>query len=142
MGFAVKLDTNGTHPERLAELIASGNIDYVAMDIKNSREKYAQTVGVPVDADKIDASIRVIIGSGIDHEFRTTVVREFHEKADFEKIGKRISGAKRYFLQQFLDSGALIGNGDTMHAVGKDEMQAFAEAAGAYVPTLLRGVAE
>lgn len=141
MGFAVKLDTNGTHPERLAAILESGNVDYVAMDIKNSREKYAKTVGVPVDTDKIDESIRVIIDSGVDHEFRTTVVRELHEKADFEKIGKWISGAKRYFLQQFLDSGALIGDADAMHAVAGSEMETYADAARVCVPTQLRGVA-
>ncbi len=142
MGFLVKLDTNGTHPERLEKILSSGNVDYVAMDVKNSRDKYAKTVGVPVDVDKIDESVRVIINSGVDHEFRTTVVSEFHEVSDFAEIGKRLSGAKRYFLQQFLDSGALIGDGSTMHAASKAEMETFAEAASTYVPTFLRGLAE
>lgn len=142
MGFSVKLDTNGTHPNRLAELLASGNIDYVAMDVKNSREKYEKTVGVRVDTDAIDSSIHTIITSGVEHEFRTTVVAELHEKADFVEIGERLRGAKRYFLQQFLDSGALIGDGSKMHAATKAEMETFAVAARAFVPTFLRGVAE
>ncbi len=142
MGFAVKLDTNGTHPDRLSEILSSGNVDYVAMDVKNSRYKYAKTVGVSVDVDKIDESVRVIINSGVDHEFRTTVVSEFHEVSDFAEIGKRLSGAKRYFLQQFLDSGALIGDGATMHAASKSEMERFAAASETFVPTFLRGVAE
>lgn len=142
MGFFVKLDTNGTHPDRLSEILSSGNVDYIAMDVKNSRDKYAKTVGVPVDIDKIDESVRVIINSGIDHEFRTTVVSELHEASDFAEIGERLSGAKRYFLQQFLDSGALIGDGATMHAASRAEMETFAKAAGAYVPTFLRGLAE
>lgn len=141
MGFKVKLDTNGTHPDRLRTILASGNVDYVAMDIKNSRAKYAKTVGAPVDVDKIDESVRVIIESGVDHEFRTTVVRELHEKEDFDEIGQRLKGAKRYFLQQFLDSGALVGDGGAMHAASKAEMETFAEASGRYVPTELRGVA-
>ncbi len=142
MGYAVKLDTNGTHPERLKEMLASGNVDYVAMDVKNSREKYASTVGVPIDTDKIERSVKTVIESGVEHEFRTTVVKEFHEKSDFHKIGEMISGAKRYFLQQFTDSGALIGDGGTMHAVTKSEMTEFACAASEFVPTELRGVKE
>lgn len=142
MGFSVKLDTNGTHPDRLAALLASGNVDYVAMDVKNSREKYEKTVGVHVDTDAIDRSVRTIIDSGVEHEFRTTVVAELHEEADFAEIGKRLCGAKRYFLQQFLDSGALIGDGSKMHAATKAEMETFAAAARVNVPTFLRGVAE
>ncbi len=140
MGYAVKLDTNGTHPERLEAILASGKVDYVAMDVKNSREKYADTVGAPIDTDKISSSIRAIIASGVDHEFRTTVVRELHEKRDFDEIGQWLSGAKRYFLQQYKDSGALIGDADKMHAASGAEMAEFATAAGVYVPTELRGI--
>ena len=86
MGYAVKLDTNGTHPDALAELISEGLVDYVAMDIKNSREKYSLTCGVDVDTNAIDESIAIIIGSGIAHEFRTTVVEELHEPSDFAAI--------------------------------------------------------
>lgn len=125
LGYAVKLDTNGLHPERLAELIDCGLLDYVAMDIKNSPEKYSMTAGVPVCMDKIKKSIDILISSGIDHEFRTTVVKPLHEKDDFQKIGELIRGAKRYYLQQFLDSGDLIGDPAKLSAYGKDEMEAF-----------------
>ena len=101
-GFKVKLDTNGAHPQMLARLLDAGMLDYVAMDIKNSRGKYALTVGLPqIDLAPIDESIRLLRASGIDHEFRTTVVRELHEPADFEEIGRWIAGAPRYYLQAF-----------------------------------------
>ena len=103
-GFAVKLDTNGSHPRMLEHLLANGLVDYVAMDIKNSPEKYAQTIGLAaIDLAPIDESIGLLLHSAIEYEFRTTVVRQFHDADDFEKIGSWIAGAKRYFLQAFTD---------------------------------------
>lgn len=103
-GFAVKLDTNGSHPAMLRELLDEGLLDYVAMDIKNTRAKYARTVGRPqVNLDAIDESIALLMGSGIEYEFRTTVVQELHEASDFEEIGRWIEGAEHYFLQSFTD---------------------------------------
>ena len=119
MGFAVKLDTNGTSPDLLSELISEGLVDYVAMDIKNSQKKYALTVGKEVDIEKIKRSVDILLSGKIDYEFRTTVVRELHEKEDFLAISEWISGAKRYFLQTFEDSGDLIGSG--FSAYSKDE---------------------
>ena len=101
-GFLVKLDTNGYHPAMLRRLIEERLVDYVAMDIKNSPGKYAQTCGLPrIDLDLIDESISLLMGSSVPYEFRTTVVRELHEARDFEEIGKWIEGADRYFLQAF-----------------------------------------
>lgn len=111
MSFAVKLDTNGTNPELVEELISEGLLDYVAMDIKNSPDKYAQTVGREVDMDKINQTVDLLLSEKVDYEFRTTVVRELHEISDFEAISTWIKGAKRYFLQTFEDSGDLIGSG-------------------------------
>ena len=123
MGFAVKLDTNGTSPDLLSELISEGLVDYVAMDIKNSQKKYALTVGKEVDIEKIKRSVDILLSGKIDYEFRTTVVRELHEKEDFIAISEWISGAKRYFLQTFEDSGDLIGSG--FSAYSKDETKAI-----------------
>ena len=101
-GFLVKLDTNGYHPEMLKGLIEAGLVDYVAMDIKNSFTKYGITVGVPdLDTESVRTSIDILMNSNIDYEFRTTVVKEFHELSDFEEIGEMIKGAKKYFLQQY-----------------------------------------
>lgn len=111
LGFSVKLDTNGSFPEKLEKLVNMGLIDYVAMDIKNSRNKYCLTTDAQIDLEKIDKSISFLINSGVDYEFRTTVVKEYHSVEDIKDIGEWIKGAKRYFLQNFVDSGDLIKDG-------------------------------
>ena len=140
MGFAVKLDTNGSFPERLKTLLDAGLVDKVAMDIKNSPEKYGVTAGVEnFDLAPIERSIELIKNSGVDYEFRTTVVAELHSAEDFEGIGKMIEGAKAYFLQSFVDSGDLIGEG--MSAPTKEELEKYMKIAQKYVPaTQIRGV--
>ncbi len=116
LGLAIKLDTNGSYPEKLKSLVEAGLCDYIAMDIKNSKEKYPETVGIKdFDISAIEKSVSYIMSCGVDYEFRTTVVRELHEAADIEKIGEWIRGAKRYFLQNFVDSGNLIGEGMSAH---------------------------
>ena len=140
MGFLTKLDTNGYHPEILKKLLREGLADYVAMDIKNSPEKYAMTAGLEkIEMDRILESIRVLMESGTDYEFRTTVVSQLHEAQDFEEIGRMIRGAKRYFLQQFTDRDSVpFGN---LTAPDQAQMEAFAAVARQYVPeTQLRGV--
>ena len=112
MGFAVKLDTNGCFPHRLEALLRDGLLDYVAMDIKNSPEKYSATVGVPdFDLGPVRESIALLRTAGVDYEFRTTVVRELHTGDDILAIGRWLEGAPRYFLQNFVDSGGLISQG-------------------------------
>lgn len=121
MNFAVKLDTNGTNPDLLSELIDEGLVDYVAMDIKNSPEKYPKTVGVNCDMEKIGRSVSLLLEDKVDYEFRTTVVRELHTKTDFVAISEWICGAKRYFLQTFEDSGDLIGQGFSAYSREESE---------------------
>ena len=125
IGYAVKLDTNGSNPDILINLISENLIDYVAMDIKNSPEKYSITCGCDVNVDKIKESVSIIIESGINHEFRTTTVREYHSAEDFEAIAQWLKGDSKYFLQHFEDSGNLIG--ENLSPLSKDEMTAFAE---------------
>lgn len=126
MGYLVKLDTNGCYPDALAEILSKRFVDYVAMDIKNSREKYSLTVGVPnFDLAPIDESIRLIRESGIDYEFRTTAVRQFHTAADFTAIGRWLHGSKNYYIQNFNDSGNLIGSG--MSGFSEEELRSFAD---------------
>ena len=132
MGFAVKLDTNGTRPEIIRSLIEKDLVDYFAMDVKNSPEKYAETAGSDVDLNKIRESVGLLIHRAKDYEFRTTVVKGFHEEEDFDEIGKFISGAKKYFLQKFTDSGALIGKVEG--ACSDEEMDLFLSVAQKYVP--------
>lgn len=139
-GFAVKLDTNGSFPKRLREAVDSGLVDYVAMDIKNSPEKYAATCGLPVfDLSKVQESVRFLMNGAIPYEFRTTVVDEFHEAADMEAIGKWIAGARAYYLQNFVDSGACIREG--LHAKTPEELHLFRSLLTKYVPnTQVRGI--
>ena len=139
-GYAVKLDTNGSYPERLKLLVNEGFVDYVAMDIKNSRELYGRTAGLQhFDISKIEESVSFLMSSAVDYEFRTTVVNELHTVESITDAAKWIQGAKRYFLQSFTDSGNLIGEG--MSGVGKEEMQKMCEAASQFVPnTALRGI--
>ena len=125
MGYLVKLDTNGCYPDALEEILSKKFVDYVAMDIKNSREKYSLTIGVPnFDLTPIDESIRLIRESGIDYEFRTTAVRQFHTAADFTAIGRWLRGSKNYYIQNFNDSGNLIGSG--MSDFSEEELRSFA----------------
>lgn len=140
LGFAVKLDTNGSFPDILADLIKSGLVDYVAMDIKNTEEKYPLTVDIKdFDYSNIRKSIDFLINGFIDYEFRTTVVAEYHSIADIEKIAGRLKGAKRYFLQNFVDSGNLIG--ENLHAVSVNELEQMKSAALRFIQNVeIRGI--
>ncbi len=109
LGYLVKLDTNGSFPEKLEELINEGIIDYVAMDIKNSREKYPLTAGAPQDiVARVKKSVNILMTCGIDYEFRTTVTGNLHTIEDMAAIGEWIKGAKAYYLQPFKDSGDIV----------------------------------
>lgn len=107
MGFLVKLDTNGTFPERLKVLLDKNLLDYVAMDIKSSYDTYSLLCGVEVDTDKIKQSIELLEKSGVEHEFRTTAVKGLHTISDFEKIGRMLSDTQRYFIQRFVMNEAV-----------------------------------
>ena len=116
MGYSIKLDTNGSYPDRLRKMIDDKLCDYVAMDIKNCKEKYPLTAGVEgLDVALIDKSVQILLENNVDYEFRTTVVKEYHTVEDMEKIAHWISGAPRYFLQNFEDSGNLISDGCSSH---------------------------
>lgn len=140
MGFAVKLDTNGTLPSALRDLCESGCIDMVAMDIKNCPEKYALTAGTErLRISDVQESIRFLMQGKLPYEFRTTVVREYHTADDLVSISRWIRGASHYYLQSFRDSGSLIGSG--MSAYSPAELHAMLEAVRREVPHAeLRGV--
>ena len=140
LGYAVKLDTNGSFPDRLEALVGEGLVDYVAMDIKNSPELYARTVGVDdFDLAPVERSKDFLLSGAVDYEFRTTVVAQFHTVESIAGAAKWIAGAKRYYLQQFTDSGNLISDGLT--AAPKNIMEEMRDAAKVYVPeTALRGL--
>lgn len=135
LGFLVKLDTNGSFPAKLKELVGNGLVDYVAMDIKNSPASYARAVGTIEDVlTKITESVAFLLTGHVEYEFRTTVVKGLHTTEDFVSIGKWIQGTERYFLQNFVDSGDLIQPG--LQGVEKAELIAFADVVRAYVPSV------
>lgn len=140
LGFKVKLDTNGSFPEKLGEIIDRGLVDYVAVDIKNAPNKYAETVGrIGYECDRISESIELLMKSDTEYEFRTTVVAELHTAEDIENIGRWISGAKHWYLQNFVDSGDLIC--DNMHGLSYDIMNQYLEIARKYVHSAeIRGI--
>lgn len=112
LGYLVKLDTNGYEPEKLQELIDKNLLDYIAMDIKNVPTKYSGIVGLEnIQINKIKKSVECIKTSKIGYEFRTTMVKPFHEKNDFLEMVRWVGRDSHYFLQGFKDSGELIGNG-------------------------------
>lgn len=116
LGYLIKLDTNGSYPERLQSLIDDGLIDYVAMDIKNAHEKYLVTADCGDDElQNVIKSVEILKQNKIDYEFRTTVVKEYHDAEDIKKIAEWIRGADKYFLQNFIDSGDLIKNNLSAH---------------------------
>ena len=140
LGFLVKLDTNGCHPDALSRLFSQKLVDYVAMDIKNSPTRYCVTTGVSsLNMENIEKSVSLVMNSGVDYEFRTTVVKELHNKDDFEEIGRWIKGAKAYYLQQFTERDTVPDR--TLHSPSGEEMALFLEAVREYVPSAeIRGV--
>ena len=139
LGFAVKLDTNGTNPAMLRAILDEGLADYVAMDIKNSPRRYAETCGGADILSGVQESVLLLQDSLADYEFRTTVCKPLHTEREMEEIGRWLKGAKRYFLQPFVDSGSLVSGGVQAHT--RDELARLRQAVLPYIPnTQLRGI--
>ena len=140
LGYSVKLDTNGSYPERLADIIASGAVDYIAMDIKNAPDKYDTACGVSVDKAKIKQSVEIIKNSGIAHEFRTTVVKGIHTAEDIAECAAFIGEGENYFLQCYKSSEDMIAP-DGLSAFSAEELGEMLKKAKAHnSKTELRGV--
>lgn len=144
MGYLIKLDTNGSRPDRLQEYVETGFIDYVAMDIKNCKEKYAETVGMDkdnFDIHSIEKSVEFLKRGTVDYEFRTTVVKELHTRDDLIALAKWIQPTKKYYLQQFQDSKNLIQEGYSSYT--SKEMIELRDAVRQVIPTTeCRGLKE
>ncbi|MEE1467016.1 MAG: radical SAM protein, partial [Clostridium sp.] len=140
LGYAVKLDTNGSSPEKLKQLVEEGLLDYVAMDIKNSIRKYAETAGIRnLDLQGIQDSITYLKEGHIPYEFRTTIVKEFHSAQDIRDMTDWLEGAAAWYLQNFEDSDHVIQRG--LHAWDKETLKAYLEIARTKIPnTELRGI--
>ncbi|MDD3863654.1 MAG: anaerobic ribonucleoside-triphosphate reductase activating protein [Eubacteriales bacterium] len=143
LGFQVKLDTNGSTPEVLEALIREDLIDSVAMDIKNAPYRYAETAGLPPEQEKdilrrVEASIRLLRNIGVNVEFRTTLVREFHRPGDILALGRWLAGDEPYYLQTFVDSGDVIAAG--LSGFSPEETEEFCRAIRPFLPkATLRG---
>lgn len=140
MGYAVKLDTNGSHPEMLKSLVEQGLLDYVAMDIKNSPEKYSMTAGVSrVDLESVCESVDFLKSGAVDYEFRTTVVKELHKKEDMQTIGNWLSGSRRYFLQAYEESDQVIR--PVFSSYSKEQLENFRQMLLEKIPQVeIRGI--
>lgn len=142
LGYAVKLDTNGAFPERLKRAVTDGLADYVAMDIKNAPDSYAETAGLRVDMERIRESVDFLRSGAVPYEFRTTVVLPYHTEERMESIGKWIVGTEKYFLQQYKDENVdLLGDPATMRPAEKAQLETFLAIVRKYVPGAeLRGI--
>ena len=138
LGFLVKLDTNGTHPNILEELINESLLDYVAMDIKNSERMYPATAGCPsVNVENIKKSIKILENSRINYEFRTTLVKEFHDEESIKEMCELVKGAKKLYLQKFVDREGVIQKG--LHEISLEEANHFKYILSKVVECELRG---
>jgi len=138
LGYLIKLDTNGTNPDVVIDLIESNLIDYVAMDIKNSKEKYAATCGVAIDISKFEKMVSYLQEHHFPHEFRTTIINEFHDEESMHGIGKWLGAGEKYFLQHFIDNDHCIVKG--LHEVDLAQANRFLEILKSYgIEGVLRG---
>lgn len=139
MGYLVKLDTNGTNPEMLKKLVNDGLIDYVAMDIKNSKARYKETVGVDkINFENIEESIKFLCKTPVNYEFRTTLVNEFHDLESIKEMGELIKGSKKLYLQKFVEREGCIKKG--LHEVPKEVAEEFVKILSTFVEEVkLRG---
>ena len=140
LGYDIKLDTNGSFPEKLAGVLELGLADYVAMDIKNSPTKYAETIGLKAfDLAPVQESINILKNSGVDYEFRTTVTADFHTKDSMKELSEWIMNTPKYFLQNFVDSGQLIDS--NCRGVSKAEMYELLDIVRVNIPNAqIRGI--
>ena len=134
-GFLVKLDTNGTNPKMLQQIIDEGLVGYIAMDMKSPLETYSQTVARPVDVEAIRESIRILLASSVEYEFRTTIVKSLLSQEDLKRIGESIRGAKRYYLQKFVPTKILNPQFRRKVSYADEEFEQFREMMHEYVDT-------
>lgn len=138
-GFKVKLDTNGSNPNKLKKFIDKNLVDYVAMDIKNSFDKYDETIGMKIDIDKVKDSIEILKKSKIDYEFRTTIVKEYHTLQDIENICNYIGKDSKYYLQNYRYCETVIDK--SLHGFKEEELLAMKEKLNKKYPNLIvRGI--
>lgn len=146
MGYKVKLDTNGAHPERLAELLDAGLLDYVAMDVKACWSRYAEAAGLSAEVQAsvvraVQKSAHLLTEGSVPYEFRTTVVRELHDEAHLAVMADELHGAQAWYLQRYVDSPSVLAGQGVLSAYSEEEMIRIVERLRASAPFVhLRGV--
>lgn len=149
LGYLIKLDTNGSNPDQLLAISDKRLVDYIAMDIKGPLDKYHRitgtrehrNTGTKIDLEKIKKSVEIIKNSGIDYEFRTTVVPTLLDKEDFEKIGRWLKGTKRYYLQQFRNQKTLDPAFQKIQPYPPEKLEQFAKIMKKYIKEVrVRGI--
>ena len=140
MGYLVKLDTNGYRRDVLEKLLENGMLDYVAMDIKSSRERYAKVAGLPgLDLNRIQRSVEPLMGGNVDYEFRTTVAQGLHTREDIEAVGKWLQGCRRYFLQNYQESDQVMM--PVFAGFSREQLENFRRLLLEYIPEVgIRGI--
>ena len=133
MDYLIKLDTNGLLPNNLQKLTDEKLIDYIAMDIKAPLEKYHKVAGVGENVENINESVKIIIKSGLPHEFRSTIVSGLHNRSDIKKMAGIVSGADKYFLQNFKKQKNLVGKGFDGRGFTQKTMKEFRDIVSNYV---------
>lgn len=133
LGFLVKLDSNGSRPEVLQRIIQSRLVDYLAMDVKAPLEQYRKTIVTPVSAEKLQQSIQLIMNSGVEYEFRTTIVKSLLSLDDLRSIAQTLKGAQRYFLQRFRPGTVINATFNNEESYTKIELAELAQELGQYV---------
>ena len=140
-GLKVKLDTNGSNPEMLKQLIKNKLFDFIAMDVKNVFEKYENTINSKISSDVIKESIKTVIRSGLEHEFRTTVLPILHKKEDIVKIAKSVAGANKYVIQQFVSTEKILDkNFSKEDRYSEKELEEIRKECNKYVKTEIRNL--
>ena len=134
LGYAVKLDTNGSFPEQLKAVVETGQVDYVAMDVKSSAAGYDRVCGRPGMLEKVEKSIGLLKQGKVPYEFRTTLVKGLHSLEDMRGIGQLISGAERYFLQNFVETEDLLEPWSAFAGFSQEELLQMLEAVKEFVP--------
>ncbi len=142
LGLLVKLDTNGSNFEKLEKLVSNKLVDYVAMDIKNVKSEYTRTIGLnDYDLSEVERCVDYLKQGHVDYEFRTTLVKEFHENVDFSEIGRWLNGAKNYYLQNFEDNGTCIESG--LHSLDINKIREIRDILKPYIENVsIRGLKE
>ena len=138
LGYPVKLDTNGSFPQRLKEVVSENLVDMVAMDIKNSKERYSYTAGTSVDMDAINESVEFLKTNKVFHEFRTTLIKGHHDESSLTSVCEWLKGETNYYLQNFVDSGRLLSKAE---GLTETEMKNLLEVVRKHIPSAeIRGL--